>query len=87
MLQLPDGIESAVELREKEVVVEVGLKQIAISGKVVALKELDDELALLPKKSPVQLLIDQSVPYEKVAHVLDRFQKFGLNQIALSVKP
>lgn len=88
MLQLPEKVESAVAISPKTSLLEMDQNRLALDGRIVTWEELEVALRRLETDIlPLQVLIDKTVPYERVIRLLDLLQQNGMKQAALSVKP
>lgn len=84
MLDLPSVSESAVEVEQKQIFLELSIDDIAFRGSKISLESLKVELALISDKSqPTILRIDKNVPYERVMKILDLLQASEFYNIAL----
>lgn len=84
ILDLPTSNASSKEVTKDELTIELSEKSIGYKGKVVSLKELDDELAqITQKEKSIIFRIDKKVKYEKVIEILDVLQKHDLHNLAL----
>ncbi len=83
-LNLPTSSAKEIELKEKEVIIEINSEKLAIYGKEINLENLDLEMNKIKnKKRNIIFKIDKDVKYEKVVRVLDILQKNNLFSISL----
>lgn len=83
-LNLPTSSAKEIELKEKEVIIEINSEKLAIYGKEINLENLDLEMNKIKnKKRNIIFKIDKDVKYEKVVSVLDILQKNNLFSISL----
>lgn len=83
-LNLPTSSAKEIELKEKEVIIEINSEKLAIYGKEINLENLNLEMNKIKnKKRNIIFKIDKDVKYEKVVSVLDILQKNNLFSISL----
>jgi len=84
VLNLPTSSAKEIELKHKEVIIELDIEKLAIYGKETSLDELDEQISKIKdKERNIIFRIDKEVKYEKVVQVLDILQKNELFNISL----
>ncbi|RXJ86250.1 biopolymer transporter ExbD [Arcobacter sp. CECT 8985] len=84
MLDLPSSSAKEMQVEKKQVYIELNEKTLAIKGKEVTFKNLENSLEKIKdKQKPIVVRIDKDVKYERVVKVLDLLQKYNLNNLAL----
>jgi len=84
VLNLPTSSAQEIELKEKEIIIEINSEKIAIYGKEVNIEDLDKQMnEIEDKKRNIIFRIDKDVKYENVVKVLDILQKNQLFNISL----
>ncbi|GGD34437.1 protein TolR [Malaciobacter pacificus] len=84
VLNLPTSSAKEIELKQKEVIIELSVDKLAIYGKELTLDELHEKLIEIEDKTRnIIFRIDKEVKYEKVVKVLDVIQKNQLFNISL----
>lgn len=84
VLNLPTSSAQEIQLKQKEVIIELSDEKLAIYGKEISLDELHDRLIEIEDKGRnIIFRIDKDVKYEKVVKVLDILQKNLLFNISL----
>jgi biopolymer transport protein ExbD len=84
VLNLPTSSAKEIELKQKEIIIEIDNTKLAIHGKETTLAKLEDELSKVSdKKRNIIFRIDKDVKYEEVVKILDILQKNGLFNISL----
>jgi len=87
ILDLPSSQAQELEIKPKEVSIEITKDKLAIYGKEIDFKDLDEKLAnITDKKNTIIVRIDKNVVYERVVKVLDNLQKYDLNNLSLVTK-
>ena len=84
VLNLPTSSAQEIELKEKEIIIEINSEKLAIYGKEVNIEDLDKQMnEIEDKKRNIIFRIDKDVKYENVVKVLDVLQKNQLFNISL----
>jgi len=84
VLNLPTSSAKEIELKQKEVIIELDERKLAIYGKETSLEDLDVQISKIKdKQRNIIFRIDKEVKYEKVVKVLDLLQKNELFNISL----
>lgn len=84
VLNLPTSSAQEIQLKQKEVIIELSDEKLAIYGKEISLDELHDRLIEIEDKGRnIIFRIDKDVKYKKVVKVLDILQKNLLFNISL----
>lgn len=84
VLNLPTSSAQEIQLKEKEIIIEINSEKIAIHGKEVNIEDLDKQMnEIEDKKRNIIFRIDKDVKYENVVKVLDVLQKNQLFNISL----
>ena len=83
-LTLPDAKASQIEIKKKQLQIEVNEKDISYMGEKISLLNLQIKLEKIKnQKDPIIIKIDKKVRYDRVIEVLDLLQLNDLNNIAL----
>ncbi|ADG92737.1 Biopolymer transport protein ExbD/TolR [Arcobacter nitrofigilis DSM 7299] len=84
VLNLPTSSAKEIELKQKEVIIELDKNKLAIYGKEVSISNLEEEISKIKdKKRNIIFRIDKEVKYERVVEILDLLQKHELFNISL----
>jgi biopolymer transport protein ExbD len=84
VLNLPTSSAKEIELKQKEVIIELDKSKLAIYGKEVSISNLEEEISKIKnKKRNIIFRIDKEVKYERVVKILDLLQKHELFNISL----
>lgn len=84
VLNLPTSSAKEIELKQKEVIIELDAQKLAIYGKDITLDELHEKMMEIEDKGRnIIFRIDKDVKYERVVKVLDVLQKNQLFNISL----
>ncbi len=84
VLNLPTSSAKEIELKQKEIIIELSIDKLAIYGKELTLDELHEKLIEIEDKTRnIIFRIDKDVKYEKVVKILDAIQKNQLFNISL----
>ena len=84
VLNLPTSSAQEIQLKEKEIIIEINSEKLAIYGKEVNIEDLDKQMnEIEDKKRNIIFRIDKDVKYENVVKVLDILQKNQLFNISL----
>ena len=84
VLNLPTSSAQEIELKQKELIIELNSDKLAIYGKEITLELLDQEIAAIEdKEKNIIFRIDKEVKYEKIIEVLEILQKHQLFNISL----
>uniref|UniRef100_UPI0040473BC9 ExbD/TolR family protein n=1 Tax=Aliarcobacter sp. TaxID=2321116 RepID=UPI0040473BC9 len=84
VLNLPTSSAQEIELKEKEIVIELNDEKLAIYGKESNLESLENEIKKIENKERnIIFRIDKEVKYEKIIEVLGILQKYELFNISL----
>ena len=84
VLNLPTSSAQEIELKQKELIIELNSDKLAVYGKEITLELLDQEIAAIEKKEKnIIFRIDKEVKYEKIIEVLEVLQKHQLFNISL----
>jgi biopolymer transport protein ExbD len=88
VLNLPTSTAQEIELKDKEIVIELNHDKLAISGKETTIEVLENEIEKIEdKKRNIIFRIDKEVKYEKIIEVLEILQKHELFNISLVTEP
>ena len=83
-LTLPDASASQIEIKKKQLQIEVNEKDLSYMGEKITFLQLQIKLEKIKnQKSPIIIKIDKKVRYDRVIEVLDLLQLNNLNNIAL----
>ena len=84
VLNLPTSSAQEIELKQKELIIELNSDKLAVYGKKITLELLDQEIAAIEdKEKNIIFRIDKEVKYEKIIEVLEILQKHQLFNISL----
>ena len=84
VLNLPTSSAQEIELKQKELIIELNSDKLAVYGKEITLELLDQEIAAIEdKEKNIIFRIDKEVKYEKIIEVLEILQKHQLFNISL----
>ena len=84
VLNLPTSSAKEIELKKKEVVIEISENKLAVYGKEITIDELHEKMFEIEDKSRnIIFRIDKDVKYENVVKVLDLLQVNQLFNISL----
>ncbi|QKE27851.1 TonB system transport protein ExbD [Arcobacter acticola] len=84
VLNLPTSSAQEIELKQKELIIELNSDKLAVYGKEITLELLEQEIAAIEdKEKNIIFRIDKEVKYEKIIEVLEVLQKHQLFNISL----
>ena len=84
VLNLPTSSAQEIELKQKEIIIELNTEKLAIYGKESTLESLEEEIIKIEdKERNIIFRIDKEVKYEKIIEVLEVLQKHQLFNISL----
>ncbi|WP_375723203.1 biopolymer transporter ExbD [Arcobacter sp. KX21116] len=84
VLNLPTSSAKEIELKQKEVIIELDREKLAIYGKESSIQNLEEEISKIKdKQRNIIFRIDKEVKYERVIEILDLLQKYELFNISL----
>lgn len=84
VLNLPTSSAKEIELKQKEVIIELDREKLAIYGKESSIQNLEEEISKIKdKQRNIIFRIDKEVKYERVIEILDLLQKHELFNISL----
>lgn len=84
VLNLPTSNAKEIELKQKEVIIELDREKLAIYGKESSIQNLEEEISKIKdKQRNIIFRIDKEVKYERVIEILDLLQKYELFNISL----
>ena len=84
VLNLPTSSAQEIELKQKELIIELNSDKLAIYGKEITCELLEQEIAAIEdKEKNIIFRIDKEVKYEKIIEVLEILQKHQLFNISL----
>ncbi|WP_421715700.1 ExbD/TolR family protein [Arcobacter arenosus] len=87
VLDLPSSQAQALEIKEKEIFIELSSDKLALFGEEVSLEDFDRQLSKIDnKKRTIIVRIDKNVEYQRVVKILDNLQKYDLNNLSLVTK-
>ncbi len=87
VLDLPSSQAQALEIKEKEIFIELSSDKLALFGKEISLEDFDKQLSKIDnKKRTIIVRIDKNVEYQRVVKILDTLQKYDLNNLSLVTK-
>jgi len=87
VLDLPSSQAQALEIKEKEIFIELSSDKLALFGEEVSLEDFDKQLSKIDnKKRTIIVRIDKNVEYQRVVKILDTLQKYDLNNLSLVTK-
>ena len=83
VLNLPTSSAQEIELKQKELIIELNSDKLAVYGKEITLELLEQEIAAIEdKEKNIIFRIDKEVKYEKIIEVLEILQKHQLFNIS-----
>ena len=84
VLNLPTSSAQEIELKQKEIIIELNSEKLAIYGEESTLESLEEEIIKIEdKERNIIFRIDKEVKYEKIVNVLELLQKHQLFNISL----
>ena len=84
VLNLPTSSAQEIELKQKELIIEINSEKLAVYGKKITIELLEQEIAAIENKEKnIIFRIDKEVKYEKIIEVLEVLQKHQLFNISL----
>ncbi|MDZ7819504.1 MAG: biopolymer transporter ExbD [Aliarcobacter sp.] len=84
VLNLPTSSAKEIELKQKEIIIELNNEKLAIYSKETTLEFLEEEIIKIEdKQRNIIFRIDKEVKYEKIIEVLEILQKHQLFNISL----
>ena len=84
VLNLPTSSAKEIELKQKELIIELNEKDIAYMGEKITLDELNKKMfEIINKSKNIIFRVDEDVKYKKVIEILDTLQKNELFNISL----
>ena len=84
VLNLPTSSAQEIELKEKEIIIELNDEKLAIYGNEASIESLEEEIIKIEdKERNIIFRIDKDVKYEKIIKVLEILQKSQLFNISL----
>jgi biopolymer transport protein ExbD len=84
VLNLPTSSAQEIELKEKEIIIELNDEKLAIYGNETSYESLEEEIIKIEdKERNIIFRIDKDVKYEKIIKVLEILQKHQLFNISL----
>jgi biopolymer transport protein ExbD len=84
VLNLPTSSAQEIELKQKELIIELNNEKLALYGKEITKESLEQEIATIEdKEKNIIFRIDKEVKYEKIIEVLEILQKHQLFNISL----
>jgi biopolymer transport protein ExbD len=84
VLNLPTSSAKEIELKQKEIIIELNHEKLAIYSKETTLESLEKEIMKIDdKQRNIIFKIDKEVKYEKIIEVLEILQKHQLFNISL----
>ena len=84
VLNLPTSSAQEIELKEKEIIIELNDEKLAIHGNETSYESLEEEIIKIEdKERNIIFRIDKDVKYEKIIKVLEILQKGQLFNISL----
>ena len=84
VLNLPTSSAKEIELKEKEIIIELNSYKLAIYGKETTIDSIKNEMEKIEDKNRnIIFKIDKEVKYEKIIEVLEILQKHQLFNISL----
>ncbi len=87
VLDLPSSQAQALEIKEKEIFIELSSDKLALFGEEISLEDFDKQLSKIDnKKRTIIVRIDKNVEYQRVVKILDTLQKYDLNNLSLVTK-
>ena len=86
VLNLPTSSAQEIELKEKEIIIELNDEKLAIHGNETSYESLEEEIIKIEdKERNIIFRIDKDVKYEKIIKVLEILQKSQLFNISLII--
>ncbi|MBU3014881.1 biopolymer transporter ExbD [Poseidonibacter lekithochrous] len=84
VLNLPTSSAQEIELKQKEIIIELNDEKLAIYGNETSYEVLEEEIIKIEdKERNIIFRIDKNVKYEKVVKVLEVLQRHKLFNISL----
>ena len=84
VLNLPTSSAQEIELKQKEIIIELNDEKLAIYGNETSFEILEEEIIKIEdKEKNIIFRIDKDVKYEKIVKVLEILQKHQLFNISL----
>ena len=84
VLNLPTSSAKEIELKQKEIIIELNHEKLAIYSKENTLESLEEEMMKIDdKQRNIIFKIDKEVKYEKIIEILEILQKYQLFNISL----
>ncbi|MBU0923882.1 biopolymer transporter ExbD, partial [bacterium] len=84
VLNLPTSSAKEIELKQKEIIIELNQEKLAIYSKETNLESLEQEMIKIEdKQRNIIFRIDKEVKYEKIIEILEILQKHQLFNISL----
>ncbi|MFA9238377.1 MAG: ExbD/TolR family protein [Candidatus Paceibacteria bacterium] len=84
VLNLPTSSAKEIELKQKEIIIELNHEKLAIYSKETTLESLEEEMMKIDdKQRNIIFRIDKEVKYEKIIEILEILQKYQLFNISL----
>jgi biopolymer transport protein ExbD len=84
ILDLPSSKAKELKVEQKQITLELNIKDLAYQGKKITFDKLNTILKQIKDKTkPVIVRIDKKVPYERVLKLLDILQHNSLNNLAM----
>ena len=84
VLNLPTSSAQEIELKQKEIIIELNHEKLAIYSKETTLESLEEEMMKIDdKQRNIIFKIDKEVKYEKIIEILEILQKYQLFNISL----
>ena len=84
VLNLPTSSAQEIELKQKELIIELNNENLALYGKEITKESLEIEISKIEEKEKnIIFRIDKEVKYEKIIEVLEILQKYQLFNISL----
>lgn len=84
VLNLPTSSAQEIELKQKEIIIELNEEKLAIYGNETSFEVLEEEIIKIDNKERnIIFRIDKEVKYEKIVKVLELLQKHELFNISL----
>jgi biopolymer transport protein ExbD len=86
-LNLPTTESLTQEIDKQDIAIELDKKSIALHGKQISFKELDQALEKFKEHTkPVNVRIDKEVTYDRIMRLFDLLKKHNLTNLALESK-
>ena len=84
VLNLPTSSAKEIELKQKEIIIELNHEKLAIYSKETTLESLEEEMMKIDdKQRNIIFKIDKEVKYEKIIEILEILQKYQLFNISI----